>query len=60
MDFRPITINATINGNAFSTANDAAVKSTGHFYGDNAREVGGVFHDSTQSLVGSFGAIRSN
>ena len=60
VDFRPITINATINGNAFSTANDAAVKSTGHFYGDNAREVGGIFYDSGQSLVGSFGAIRSN
>ena len=60
VQFQPVNINATINGNAFSTANDAAVKSTGHFYGDNAREVGGVFHDSTQSLVGSFGAIRSN
>ena len=58
--FNPITINATINGNAFSTANDATVKSTGHFYGDNAHEVGGVFHDSSQALVGSFGAIRNN
>lgn len=58
--FQPVNINATINGNAFSTADNATVRSTGHFYGDNAREVGGVFHDSSQSLVGSFGAIRSN
>lgn len=60
VQFQPVNINATINGNAFSTADNATVRSTGHFYGDNAREVGGVFHDSSQSLVGSFGAIRSN
>lgn len=60
VDFQPVNINATINGNAFSTADNATVRSTGHFYGDNAREVGGIFYDSGQSLVGSFGAIRSN
>ena len=60
VQFQPVNINATIYGNAFTTADNATVRSTGHFYGDNAREVGGVFHDSSQSLVGSFGAIRSN
>ena len=54
--FQPVNI----SGNAFSTADNAAVGSTGHFYGDKANEVGGVFHDSSQSLFGSFGAIRSN
>ena len=56
--FNPIKFNATINGNSFSTG-DGAVQSTGYFYGDNARELGGVLHDSSQSLGGSFGAIRA-
>ena len=29
-----------------------------HFYGDNARELGGVFYDNNQELRGSFGATR--
>ena len=60
VQFQPVNISATISGNAFSTTDNATVRSTGHFYGDKANEVGGVFHDSSQSLVGSFGAIRSN
>lgn len=56
--FTPVTINATINGNSFATANGAAVSSGGHFYGDNARELGGLFSDTVQRLSGSFGAIR--
>ena len=56
--FTPVNINATINGNSFATANGAAVSSGGHFYGDNARELGGLFSDTVQRLSGSFGAIR--
>ena len=36
------------------------VSSSGHFYGNNARELGGVFHDSRQQLRGSFGAKRDD
>ena len=56
--FTPVNINATINGNSFATASGAAVSSGGHFYGDNARELGGLFSDTVQRLSGSFGAIR--
>ena len=56
--FTPVNINATINGNSFATANGAAVSSGGHFYGDDARELGGLFSDTVQRLSGSFGAIR--
>ena len=60
IDFNPINIAADINGNSFSTKSDAAVRSTGSFYGDNARELGGIFQDSTQTLSGSFGAVRTS
>ena len=60
IEFNPINLAATINGNTFSSKDDAAVKTTGSFYGDNARELGGIFQDSTQTLSGSFGAIRSS
>lgn len=58
IDFNPIDINATISGNSFS--GDGAVKSNGNFYGNNAAEVGGIFHDTTQNLYGSFGAKRAS
>ena len=60
IEFNPINLAATINGNTFSSKDDAAVKTTGSFYGDNARELGGIFQDNTQTLSGSFGAIRSS
>ena len=56
--FNPVSFNATINGNSFS--GDGAVKSNGNFYGNNAAEVGGIFHDTTQNLYGSFGAKRAS
>lgn len=60
LKFNPIDIAASINGNHFSSKDDATVKTTGSFYGDNARELGGIFQDSTQVLSGSYGAIRTN
>ena len=57
-DFSQINFNATISGNSFS--GDGAVKSNGNFYGNNAAEVGGIFHDTTQNLYGSFGARRAS
>ena len=61
IQFNPIYLTATINGSHFSgSANSAGVSTAGHFYGDNARELGGIFHDSTQNLSGSYGAVRDN
>ena len=57
-DFSQINFNATISGNSFS--GDGAVKANGNFYGNNAAEVGGIFHDTTQNLYGSFGARRAS
>ncbi|RKW13949.1 MAG: hypothetical protein D8H94_09195 [Cardiobacterium sp.] len=56
--FNPLNIDARIDGNAFYSDSDDRVSSSGHFYGDGAREIGGVFHDNSQNLRGSFGAIR--
>lgn len=53
--FNPIYINATINGNSFVTV-PGVVSASGHFYGPNAAELGGIFNDSSQQLSGSFGA----
>lgn len=60
VEFKPVNINAGIEGNTFSSKADAAVKAIGGFYGENAHELGGIFQDSTQTLSGSFGAVRSN
>ena len=56
--FDPVYIDARIRGNQFYS--DGTVSSSGHFYGNNARELGGVFHDSRQQLRGSFGAKRDD
>lgn len=58
INFNQIDLNATISGNSFS--GDGAVKTNGNFYGNNAAEVGGIFHDTTQNLYGSFGAKRAS
>ena len=60
VEFKPVNINAGIEGNTFSSKADAAVKTTGGFYGENAHELGGIFQDSAQAISGSFGAVRSN
>jgi len=60
VDFKPVNISAGIEGNTFSSKADAAVKTIGGFYGDNAHELGGIFQDSAQAISGSFGAVRSN
>ncbi|MFC0036025.1 transferrin-binding protein-like solute binding protein [Cardiobacterium valvarum] len=56
IQFNPICLIATING----STNSAGVNTAGHSYGDNARELGGIFHDSTQNLSGSYGAMRDD
>lgn len=56
--FNPVIIDARIDGNAFSTGADSIVRSKDHFYGEGAAEVGGIFHDSSQDVSGSFGAQK--
>ena len=58
LDFKPIDISATISGQGFATTGTGSVQSAGHFYGDDARELGGLFSDSSQNASGSFGAIK--
>ena len=55
---KALDINANISGNSFSTAAGAAVSSSGHFYGSQAEELGGIFVDSNQQLAGSFGGRK--
>jgi lipoprotein len=55
--FNEVNFNASIDGNSFYN-NGLSVGTNGNFYGDNARELGGVFYDNNQELRGSFGATR--
>ena len=55
--FSEVNFNASIDGNSFYN-NGLSVGTNGNFYGDNARELGGVFYDNNQELRGSFGATR--
>lgn len=58
--FNPIMIDAAISGNGFASGAGANVRTTGHFYGNNAVEMGGVFYDANQQISGSFGARKDN
>lgn len=58
----PINVNAAINGNGFKgNAQSASFKTTaeleGKFYGENAKELGGIFTDK-KSWGGAFGAAQ--
>ena len=57
-NLKSLDISATISGNGFSTANNAAVSSSGNFYGNNAAELGGIFTDSSQNIAGAFGGHK--
>lgn len=54
--FAPISIQANIEGSSFASAPQSNVRTTGHFYGPNAAELGGIFYDANQQISGSFGA----
>ena len=58
ISYATVNIDARIDGNAFSTGADSIVRSKDHFYGEGAAEVGGIFHDSSQDVSGSFGAQK--
>lgn len=59
-DNRPynITLNATISGNTFSGTSSDGVETSGAFFGDQAQEIGGLYHDKDQKFKGVFGAIK--
>ena len=52
----------TINGNGFagtkSQGNGMDVTMSGHFYGSDAKELGGVYHNGDHSIQGAFGASK--
>lgn len=51
-----IDLTADINGSAFASRKEANVQMQGAFFGDNAKELAGVFNDNTTSTKGVFGA----
>ncbi|MFA9487337.1 MULTISPECIES: Slam-dependent surface lipoprotein [unclassified Mannheimia] len=60
---KPINVNANISNNNFTgtaSSSDFAKSASvdGKFYGDNAKELGGVFTDN-ESWAGSFGAAQA-
>lgn len=59
---KPINVNATIAGNSFTGSANSATFSTkanveGKFFGNNAKELGGIFTDS-KTWSGAFGAAK--
>ncbi|QLB14597.1 hypothetical protein A6B39_03575 [Mannheimia granulomatis] len=59
----PISVRATINGNSFNgsaTSKDfnTTAELEGKFYGENAKELGGLFFDNKNSWGGTFGASK--
>lgn len=60
---KPIEVRADISGNGFTgTARSASFQNTadlsGKFYGNNAKELGGVFADKEMTWSGAFGAAQ--
>ena len=59
---KPINVNATIAGNSFTGSANSATFSTkanveGKFFGNNAKELGGIFTDG-KTWGGAFGAVK--
>ena len=57
-DFNPINIKANISGSSFTSDGSTPAQVQGNFYGDNARELGGLVQDASQQIGGSFGAVK--
>ena len=58
ISYATVNIDARIEGNGFTGGDQQPVRSKGHFYGANAAELGGIFHDTIQEVSGSFGAVK--
>lgn len=57
-DAQNITLDADIKGNQFISADGAETRVKGGFFGDNAAEIGGIFHN--QSVLGAFAGKQQN
>lgn len=55
---RVVDINAHIRGSSFHSPQNAPVETQGSFFGTNANELGGVFHENATGKFGAFGAKR--
>lgn len=55
---RVVDINAHIRGTSFHSPQNAPVETQGGFFGKNANELGGVFHDKNSGKSGAYGAKR--
>lgn len=53
-----VNLSGTISGNRFSGTSTQGYHTTGYFYGDNAGELGGVYHHNTYAVSGAFGAKK--
>ena len=56
--FNPINVKANISGSSFTSDGSTPAQVQGNFYGDNARELGGLVQDASQQIGGSFGAVK--
>lgn len=53
-----ITLNANIAGNGFVGTTNDGTTTTGAFFGSNAQELSGVYHNNVREFAGAFGAKR--
>lgn len=51
-----IVIDTKISGNSFSSDNNSDTQVKGHFYGEKAQELGGVYVNEKQGYAGAFSA----
>lgn len=51
-----VKLQATIRGSSFYSPSNSAIETKGSFFGNNAREVGGVFYEPATGKFGAFGA----
>lgn len=53
-----VNLSGTISANTFSGVSTQGYTMNGHFYGNNASELGGVYRNSSGSVSGAFGAKK--
>lgn len=53
---KAVDIKANIRGTSFQSPSNAAVETQGAFFGERAKELGGVFYEHSTGKYGAFGA----
>lgn len=53
-----VDLNATISGNKFSGTSTQGYRTDGHFYGNNAAELGGTYSNASGTISGAYGAKK--